>query len=218
MPVRPQLVVAVTGTATEVGKTWVSCAVLEEARVRGLRVAARKPVQSFDSDAEPTDADRLAGASGERVTDVCRPGRSYPVAMAPPMAAVRLGLDPPSIADLASEIQASWGSEPCDLALVEGAGGVASPVAPDGHSADLAHAIGADLILLVADAGLGVINAVRLSVAALAPQPIIVHLNRFDPADDLHRLNADWLTGRDGYRVTTTIDALVEQVLTSPGW
>ena len=216
--VRPDRVVVVTGTSTEVGKTWVSCAVLEEARARGLRVVARKPVQSFDPDSGPTDADRLAVASGEPVTDVCRPGRSYPVAMAPPMAAVELGLEPPSIPDLVAELQGSWSSDRCDLALVEGAGGVASPLAPDGHTGDLARAIGADLNLLVADAGLGVINAVRLSLAALVPQPTVVHLNRFDPADDLHRLNAEWLAGRDGCRVTTTIDALVEQVVTSPGW
>ena len=216
--VRPARVVVVTGTGTEVGKTWVSCALLEGARARGLRVAARKPVQSFDHVGEMTDADHLARASGERPIDVCPPGRSYAVAMAPPMAAVVLGLDPPSIEELAGELQSSWGDDPCDLALVEGAGGVASPVAHDGHTGDLGRAIDADLALLVADAGLGVINSVRLSLAALAPRPAIVHLNRFDPHNDLHRLNADWLVDRDGYRVTTTIDELVEQVVTSPGW
>ena len=216
--VRPGRVVVVTGTGTEVGKTWVSCALLEGARSRGLRVAARKPVQSFDPSGEPTDADRLAEASGEFPSAVCPPGRSYAVPMAPPMAADFLGLEAPSIRELARELQASWSPVPCDLALVEGAGGVASPLASDGHTGDLTRTIQADLIILVADAGLGVINSVRLSLAALLPQPAIVHLNRFDPGDDLHRRNADWLAGRDGYCVTTTIDGLVEQVVTSGGW
>jgi dethiobiotin synthetase len=211
-------VVVVTGTGTEVGKTWVSCALLAEARARGWRVAARKPVQSFDPTDASTDADRLAGASGERASDVCPPGRSYPVAMAPPMAAARLGVKPPSLQEIALDLHDSWGPEYIDLGLVEGAGGVASPLASDGDTARLAGVIGADLVLVVADAGLGVINSVRLSLAVLAAQPTIVHLNRFDTDDDLHRLNAEWLVERDGYRVTTTIDGLIDQVVTSPGW
>lgn len=207
----------VTGTGTDVGKTWVSCAVLEAARARGLRVAARKPVQSYDADGRPTDADRLARASGERPGEVCAPGRGYGVAMAPPMAAAALGLEPPSIRELTDEMQASWGPGDLDLGLVEGAGGVASPLASDGHSGDLSRAIQADLVILVADAALGVINSVRLSMAALAPQPTVVHLNRFDPGDDLHERNADWLAKRDGYRVTTTVGELLDQVVSSRG-
>ena len=44
---RPRLLIGVLGTHTEVGKTWVSAQLLAQARSRGLRVAARKPVQSF---------------------------------------------------------------------------------------------------------------------------------------------------------------------------
>jgi dethiobiotin synthetase len=65
---RPARLVVVVGTGTEVGKTWSSCRLLEHARSQRLRVAARKPVQSFDADStEPTDADRLAAATGEPV-------------------------------------------------------------------------------------------------------------------------------------------------------
>ena len=49
--------VVCTGTATEIGKTWVGAAVLSHLRAAGTTVAARKPVQSFDSDdTGPTDA------------------------------------------------------------------------------------------------------------------------------------------------------------------
>ena len=215
---RPGLVVVVTGTGTEVGKTWVSCSLLEAARARGIRVAARKPVQSYVEDGSPKDADLLAAAAGEQPTEVCPPRRGYPVAMAPPMAAAALGLPVPSVRELAGEIEASWGSGDVQLALVEGAGGVASPLASDGDTASLSREVQADLVVLVADAGLGVINSVRLSEAALSPQPVIVHLNRFDPDDELHRRNADWLTERDGYRVTTTVGALLDQVLSSAEW
>jgi dethiobiotin synthetase len=54
-----------------------------------------------------------------------------------------------------------------DVGLVETAGGVRSPQADDGDVLDLVAAIAPDHVILVADAGLGTINAVRLSVAAL---------------------------------------------------
>lgn len=205
----------VTGTATEVGKTWVGAAALGTARRRGLAVAARKPAQSFAAgDPEPTDASRLAAGSGEVADGVCPPGRSYPVPMAPPMAAAALGRVVPTIAEMVAAIESSWpsGGGGTDLALVEGAGGVASPLAADGDSADLARALQVDSVVLVADPGLGVINSVRLSVAALRPLRTLVHLNRFDAGADLHSRNAVWLRDRDGFTVTTSIDELLDRV------
>ncbi|MER3452444.1 MAG: hypothetical protein C4344_01765, partial [Acidimicrobiia bacterium] len=103
--------------------------------------------------------------------------------MAPPMAAAALGRPPFGVGDLVRELR--W-PEGCDVGLVETAGGVASPIAEDGDCADLARALLPDLVLLVADAGLGTISAVRLAVRALEGLPVAVLLNRFDPADDLH--------------------------------
>lgn len=209
---RPGLLVLVTGTATEVGKTWVSCALLRLARARGLTVAARKPAQSFEPDFDPssTDGAWLAAASGSPPDTVCPPERSYPVAMAPPMAAAALGRPVPTLDELASWATSSWPAAGCDLGLVEGAGGVASPLAADGDSAALARALGADRVVLVADPALGAINSVRLSVAALPPRPVVVHLNRFDPLDDLQRRNLAWLQEQDGLTVTTTVEALLD--------
>ena len=221
-PNRPRRLVFVTGTATEVGKTWVGGELLARARARGLAVAARKPAQSFEmGSTEPTDAARLAAATGEPADRVCPRERSYALAMAPPMAAAVLGRPVPDISSLVEEIEGSWGpagspgrpGDPVaggvDLGLVEGAGGVASPLGADGDSATLARALGVDVVVLVADPGLGVINSVRLSVAALRPLPVVVRLNRFDPGDDLQRRNADWLRDRDGLGVTTSIGELL---------
>jgi dethiobiotin synthetase len=58
-------------------------------------------------------------------------------------------------------------------------------------------------VVIVADAGLGTINAVRLTVAALGSWTPIVALNRFDGADPLHAANRDWLRERDGNEVVT---------------
>jgi dethiobiotin synthetase len=107
---RPERVVLVCGTGTEVGKTWVGGSLLRELRGRGLSVAARKPAQSFDIDSEghrlrgATDAEVLGSASGEDPDDVCHPFRSYHRAMAPPMAAEALGLPGFTVRDLIEEL------------------------------------------------------------------------------------------------------------------
>lgn len=209
---RPRLVVMVAGTGTEVGKTWVASGLARALVAQGRRVAARKPAQSFEPGDVLTDADVLGAATGEDPEAVCPRLRWYPAAMAPPMAAMVLDMTPPTLADLAGEVDAGWPPDPVDIGLVEGAGGVASPLGVDGDNADLARAVGADLAVLVADAGLGVINAVRLSRRALEPLPVLVHLNRFDPTDHLHRLNAGWLGERDGLTVTTDIEDLAARV------
>ena len=61
---RPRTLVFVSGTATEVGKTWWTAATARELRVAGAHVAARKPVQSGEPGAV-TDGEVLAAATGE---------------------------------------------------------------------------------------------------------------------------------------------------------
>ena len=53
--------------------------------------------------------------------------------------------------------------------------------------------------MLVADAGLGTINAVRLTTEALGAlgAPQVVVLNRFDASIDLHERNRSWLRSLD---------------------
>lgn len=195
------------GTATEVGKTWVGAAALGRLRDRGVRVAARKPAQSFSTDDGPTDADVLGAATGERPGDVCPPLRSYELAMAPPMAADALGRPVPTLAELLAETTWPAGTE---VGWVETVGGPRSPVAADADSASLAAALRPDRVVLVADAGLGAVNAVLLSAAAVAA-PTVVVLNRFDDGD-LHRRNRDWLA-RCGLDVVTQIEALTARLL-----
>ncbi len=200
---RPATLVVVVGTGTEVGKTWVSARLLRAWRARGLAVAARKPAQSFAPGDATTDADVLGAASGEDPRAVCLPQRWYPAPMAPPMAADALGRVPPALADLLGEL--AWPRPAPDVGLVETAGGARSPQADDGDAVDLVAALGPDRVVLVADAGLGTINGVRLSVGALAAgtsAPVSVVLNRFDAADGLHERNRDWLARRCALDVT----------------
>jgi dethiobiotin synthetase len=205
---RPRRVVAVVGTGTDVGKTWVAARLLADLRAAGLRVAARKPAQSFEPDDDPTtlDAAVLGASSGESAEEVCPAHRWYEVPMAPPMAAEVLGRPPFTIQNLASELR--WpaeAAEAVDVGLVETAGGLRSPLAADGDCLALCEVLDPDLVVLVADAGLGTINAVRLAIDALQAvlAMTVVVLNRFDSSSDLHVRNRKWLQDRDALTVVT---------------
>lgn len=207
---KPRLLVGVAGTATDVGKTWAASAVAADLRGRGLTVAARKPVQSHDPhDDSPLDAEVLAEATGADPDVVCPAHRTLPVPMAPPMAADVLGQPRPAMLDLLAET--SWPDD-VDVGLLETVGGVASPVAGDGDSNDLLAAAGVDCALLVADAGLGTIDAVRTALHHLDVGPVIVLLNRFDEGDDLHRRNLDWLRVTDSLDPCTTSGEVADRL------
>jgi dethiobiotin synthetase len=223
---RPDRLIVVAGTGTEVGKTWVAGALLGELRRRGRRgrrgrrVAARKPAQSFEpgATAGPTDAEVLGAATGEPAEVVCPPHRWYEVAMAPPMAAEVLGRPAFTISDLVAEL--AWPDPAPDVGLIETAGGVRSPLASDGDTVDLVVALrpGPDAVVLVADAGLGTLNLVRISADALAGAgagggpPVIVYLNRYDGDLDLHRRNREWIDHRIGLATATTPAELIESL------
>jgi dethiobiotin synthetase len=204
--VRPRRLVAVVGTGTDIGKTWVSARMLSTLRQAGVTVAARKPAQSFATGDDPAGFDSavLGAASGEPSEVVCPPHRWYEVAMAPPMAADVLGRGRLTLADFLEELR--WPASGIEVGLVETAGGVRSPQTHDADGVAPVAAVAPDVVLLVADAGLGTINAVRLTAGALAAGPgvgarVVVVLNRFDGDDDLHQRNCRWLREQEGMTV-----------------
>ncbi len=208
----PARVVVVVGTSTDVGKTWVTARLLRVLRAQGVTVAARKLAQSHapEDDPETFDAAVLGAAGGERPDAVCPLHRWYPAPMAPPMAAQALGRPGFTIADLLGELRWPERAEPLDVGLVETAGGLRSPQADDGDARSVVSLLDPAGTIVVADAGLGAINAVLLTTDALvaaAPEgtgpPICVVLNRFDVEADLHRRTRHWLEARAGLLVAT---------------
>ncbi|MDR1702854.1 MAG: dethiobiotin synthase, partial [Sporomusaceae bacterium] len=94
-------------------------------------------------------------------------------------------------------------AEVFDFITVEGSGGIICPLRLDGEKimlADVIKALGLD-VLIVADAGLGTINATVLTAAFARERGIRVKgiiFNRYDEADFLHQDNAkqvEFLTG-----------------------
>jgi dethiobiotin synthetase len=155
------MILVVTGTGTEVGKTIVTAAVAAVAAARGERVAVLKPAQTGVADGEPGDVatvQRLVpGTTGRELA-------RYPEPLAPATAARRAGLapvTPQAAADAAAKLATDH-----DLVLVEGAGGLLVRMTDDGTLADVAALLAAP-VLVVAAAGLGTLNATELTVEAL---------------------------------------------------
>jgi dethiobiotin synthetase len=216
-PRRSTPTIVVVGTGTDVGKTWVSVALLEWMKRRGVNVAARKIVQSFDPADPPERQDRalLAAATGEEALMVCHDAKSFAVAAAPPIAAKRLGLSAPTLAELLD----FWPCAPDDqLLLIETAGGLRSPQASDADARDVAAWIDPDLVVLVASDELGVISQVRLCHDALGDRlfdvPIVVVLNQRNDGQD--QTNVEWLRDEDGFDVValpSELDAFGSRVV-----
>lgn len=204
---RPELLVLICGTNTEIGKTWISAQTLRMLREAGTSVAARKLAQSFAPGESPTDAQVLSEASNEPAEVVCPPHRWYETPMAPPMAAEALRKEPFTIEELIDEV--TW-PRYVEIGLIETAGGVKSPQASNGDVIDIARTLQPDLVVLVGDSELGTINAVRLSLDALSDWPCVVVLNRFDNSVDLHLRNKDWLSRLEGLKVLCSAGELVQ--------
>lgn len=141
----------VLATGTEIGKTYVSCAMLRRARRNGLSVRALKPAMSgFSPDAlAMSDAGQLAAACGEALgaenfARYCR--FSFEEALAPNVAArragVAMGFD--KLVDFARD-GLSVGA---DLSILEGAGGVLSPITDTHLNVDLAIALKLPVVMV----------------------------------------------------------------------
>ena len=164
----------VAGTGTDLGKTHVACALLRAAGARGLTVDAFKPVVSgFDPDApEASDPARLAAAMG-------RPGawaeispRRYRAPLAPNLAA-RLEGDTLAMPELITDCRTWLRTRDVDLALVEGAGGVMSPMTDDATNLDLMTALALP-VLLVAGSYLGTASHLLTALEVLRARGLAI--------------------------------------------
>jgi dethiobiotin synthetase len=155
----------VTGTGTGVGKTVVVAAVAALARAAGERVTVVKPAQTGvapGEDGDLAEVVRLAGPVG--TVELAR----YPEPLAPATAARRAGAMPVMAAQVVDAVRGT----DADLVIVEGAGGLLVRLNDLGETlADVAAGLDAPVVL-VASAGLGVLNTAALSAEALTRRGI----------------------------------------------
>ncbi|MCU1600611.1 MAG: dethiobiotin synthase [Frankiales bacterium] len=154
------MVLFVTGTSTDVGKTVVTAALAALGLERGS-VAVVKPGQTGVAADEPGDLAEVVRLAGPVSThELVR----YPSALSPAAAARLDGrpvLDPATLYELLLGL-------PDDLVLVEGAGGLLVRFDEDGLTlADMARALRAR-VLVVVGPHLGTLNHTALTLEALA--------------------------------------------------
>lgn len=157
----------VTGTGTDIGKTYVSCALIHALKARGAVVDAFKPVVSgFDpKDAAGSDPARLAAAL-DAPGDVFRIAPRRYLAPLSPNIAARLEGQVLALDDMVIDAVARAAELRDGLLLVEGAGGVMSPLTDRETNLDMIAALGAP-VLLVAGSYLGTISHVLTALVAL---------------------------------------------------
>jgi dethiobiotin synthetase len=149
----------ITGTDTGVGKTVLTALLARYWRARGFTVAALKPVCSGDR----ADARVLRAAlAGALTLDEINPWH-YPAPVAPLLAARRAG-GRVRLAGVRAHIRKM--QKRFEVVLVEGAGGLLSPLGEDFNSRDLIAALRATP-LVVGPNRIGAVNQVLLTLAAL---------------------------------------------------
>jgi dethiobiotin synthetase len=161
----------ITATGTGVGKTILSAALLAAMAAEGERVGAYKPVVTgLDDEAEiaargqwPADHELLGVMAGMDPGEVA-PLR-YGPAVSPHLAAQLAGerIDPARLLAGAAAAGASMGTDDAGTLIVEGVGGLLTPLADDHTVCDLAVALGLP-VLIAASTGLGTINHTLLTL------------------------------------------------------
>jgi len=156
----------ITGTDTGVGKTYVGALIARELRAAGLQVGVYKPVASGcrreNGKLISDDANALWEAAGKPLSLEAVCPQRFEAPLAPPLAAreegksvdsqlLRTGLNP----------WLDW----AEVVLIEGAGGLMSPVSDEDYVADLAYEFGYPL-LVVSKNVLGTINHTLLTLIA----------------------------------------------------
>ncbi len=214
----------IAGTNTGVGKTFVAALIARVLVAAGRRVGVYKPVASGcrrEGDSlVAEDAKLLWQAAGEpgEFQRVCPQQFAQPVA--PPRAAqaegrhvdrelLRTGLD--------------YWSEHCEIVLVEGSGGLMSPLSESDYNIDLAADLGLPLVI-VATNELGTINATLqtlITAGAAAPRlpiaGIVLNQTRGE-ADESVATNAAELAARCGVPVLASVDFQSQRFPTKIDW
>lgn len=197
----PALSLFVTGTDTEIGKTFVSCALLRGFARAGLSATAMKPIaagayfSAEDGLWHNEDADQLDAAAGAILPPELRTPYLLRAPAAPHIVAAQEGktleLDPIVACHREAMRRA-------DVVVVEGVGGFRVPLDDERDTADLAVALGLPVVLVVG-MRLGCINHALLTADAIAARGLRLIgwvANVIDPAMRFIDQNIDTLRVR----------------------
>ena len=152
-------IIVITGTDTGVGKTLLTAQLTRHLRTQGVKVAALKPLCSGGRD----DARAL-----HRVLDGALPldeiNPWFFRAPLTPLLAARMENRRVSLREVVTQVRGV--AKQFEVVLVEGAGGLLSPLGEDFSTRELIGALDAE-VFIAAPNRLGVVNHLRLTVEAL---------------------------------------------------
>ena len=189
----------ITGTDTEIGKTFVTCTLLHAVRATGLTALGMKPVaagaEMVKGEFINEDAARLRAAGS------FDPGLALlnPFCLASPIAP-HIAAAEEGVVIEPGKIQEAFAAltEQADVVLVEGVGGFRVPLGEDYDTAELARDLGLPVILVVG-MRLGCINHALLTAEAIAARGLTLAgwvANQINPAMLRFEENLEALTLR----------------------
>jgi dethiobiotin synthetase len=160
-----------TGTDTDIGKTFVTCALLHRARQNGLSAVGLKPVAAgTDSAGNNEDVLQIRAASSmELPAEIINPYCFEPP-IAPHIAAAEASIEI-DFSRIANTVRHA--RQEADLVIIEGAGGFCVPFGVDRNGADLAAQLRLPVILVVG-MRLGCLNHALLTAEAIAARGLII--------------------------------------------
>jgi dethiobiotin synthetase len=156
---RMKRILFITGTDTNIGKTTFAVQLLKTLRRDGVNAAGLKPVSSGGRN----DAKKmLAAMDGKLSLDEINPWH-FPAAIAPSLAARTVGKKV-KLAQVATRVRAM--QKKFDVLVVEGAGGLLSPLGDGFNSRSLILELNATPVIVCLNR-LGVVNHLLLTLEAL---------------------------------------------------
>ena len=186
----------ITGTDTDVGKTWFMLKFGELLKEHKLKFHFLKPVESGcgepNGDIIPKDAMQFSKLEGVSLSKICK--FMFKAYASPPRAA-KLESKDIEINDIVDFIEENKIDDDDCLNLVEGCGGFLSPIANKKLTSDLAVRVNLPVILVVNNT-LGCINHSLLSIQAIESLGlnikfiILNDLNEIVPLDNFDELSS----------------------------
>lgn len=177
----------ITGTDTDVGKTYIGSQIVSLLHQEAISVVPRKPIESgckiIDEELQPDDAKHYYEAVQKKIplVDICL--YRFEPAISPQRAA-RLVNQPITVKEVQQACLDKVNED--DFLFIEGAGGFYSPLCEDGLNADLARSMQLPVILIANDQ-LGCINHILLTAEAIRHNDLVlcaVILNSKDAKQD----------------------------------
>lgn len=203
------MIILVTGTGTDVGKTVATAALAAAMEEHGHRIGVVKPVQTGAPGGPENHGDLATVRRLTGITDLHEFHR-YPEPLAPDLSARRTGLPTAELHEVTDRLRTLDATDPDRIVLVEGAGGILVRLGDSWTLADLAVELGAPMVV-VTTVGLGSLNAAELTVRCALHLGIrilgLIGGSMPESPDLASRLNVDELPVVAGVPLLGTIPA-----------